>query len=182
MKAFYLKDTDISRLINQISARDDIKTLVHKLIITYDGSYTNFVFSIFSYYMLNYNRVGYGSEYYSIHETAEILKKFPDTSGVVLVADKFDMMYGVGCSDRFTKFNEHAYEEFYVRLTEILPIESKNNLISSYAEELFEVLENLFVCIEASLFSLSEKENDMDNQEIILSLVNNYGILCFLIA
>jgi len=181
MKLFILNDQVVKNIIGRLTVEDNIREIIENIILRYDYSFTNFVYSMFSVYTTYYVQLLDENSHINYLEASNIFTELTKMNLVVdrsnvFVADVYDIMY-VSLSFEKTRFKHYFYEDTYNRLENLLGVENA----TTYMEEIFDAMETIFSAIEENLvFNIVERDEPNTNMIFYLELTP-HGLMIYVI-
>lgn len=181
MKLFVLNDRVVKDILNRLTLEDNVREIIENIILRFDYSFTNFVYSMFSVYTTYYANLLDENSHVNYHEAQRIFNDISRTNLVVdrsnvFVADIYDIMYVSVTWDK-TRFKHYFYEDMYNRLENILGVEHA----TTHMEEVFDAMECIFSAIEETLvFNIIEREETHSNIIFYLELTP-HGLMIYVI-
>ncbi len=181
MKLFILNDQVVKNIIGRLTVEDNIREIIENIILRYDYSFTNFVYSMFSVYTTYYVQLLDENSHINYLEASNIFTELTKMNLVVdrsnvFVADVYDIMY-VSLSFEKTRFKHYFYEDTYNRLENLLGVENA----TTYMEEIFDAMETIFSAIEENLvFNIVERDEANTNMIFYLELTP-HGLMIYVI-
>lgn len=172
MRVLMLNEASARELFQSLNIHDELKTFLGKLIVRYDTFFVNFVYSMFCFYTQTHVSVNSCQTGYSEHELQQLISAFtrfhPNLNlSNILISDRFDMLYGIGCTG-YTynpKFHDDFYEEIYNRLEEVLGVKNAYEKM----EEVTLAIEQYVGMIETNLLTISDPKMD-SNKNLVYYL------------
>jgi hypothetical protein len=153
---------DVRSIIDGLPVNDKIKSIINNLILRYDHSYVNFVYTVFSVYTNTYSRINGEYSDLSHTESIHIYNIFNELIKDVkydriFIADRYDVLFNSSCvgdpGDR--KFTHYFYEDMYSRLEYLVGVKEAPLIL----EDIFECLEYIIKYIEANVTRILEKKD-----------------------
>jgi len=147
----------INDIIESLVIDKEIKAILKQVILRYDYSYINFLYSLFSVYSKSYIRINNEKCELSINERLEILSTFSSKLNKVnydniFIADTFDVLFSI--SPHYwmesTKFNSFLYEDIYSRIENVINAGSAD----FYLEDIMESIEYISSFVESSIIRI----------------------------
>lgn len=181
MKLFILNDNVVKNIIGRLTIEDNVREIIETIILRYDYSFTNFVYSMFSVYTTYYAQLLDENSHLNYTEANRIFGELSNMNltvdrSNVFIADIYDIMY-VSLSFEKTRFKHYFYEDTYNRLENLLGVENA----TTYMEEIFDAMESIFSAVEENLvFNIIER--DESNSNIIFYLeLTPHGLMIYVV-
>lgn len=181
MKLFVLNDLVVKNILHRLTLEDNVRDIIENIILRFDYSFTNFVYSMFSVYTTYYIQLLDENSHISYPEAMAIFRDLErnnltiDRSNV-FVADIFDIMYINTAYDK-TRFKSYFYEDTYNRLENLLGVENA----TTHMEEIFDAMESIFSAIEENLvFNIIERDDTNSNIVFYIELTP-HGLMIYVV-
>lgn len=174
MRLFIVNNKVISDIIENLTVEDKIKDIAKNVILKFDYEYIHFIYGIFSAYTTYYFSIVDENSNLGRVEVEDICGKFSQCNVAidlrhVFMADVYDILY-VTSSWEKSKFKHYFYEDMFSRLQNIYGTE----IASSHMEDVFEILETIFISIEETIiFGLVQSEAVVNNVTVYTEIMNN---------
>lgn len=184
MKTIFIPENHLSAIFNSLTLKDDSRAVLHNVVVRFDHSYTNFMYSIFSAYSNVYVSLMDEHCELSREEIRDAFNKLvvlrrEIKPGNIFVADKLDLLYGVSCTGdtRNTKFKDFMYEDMCSRLENLLGVQKALD----YMEDTFEAIEYVTGMIEGNLMAVAQSTDDEDGNMLFYLDIVPEGLLFIII-
>jgi len=180
MKLFILNDTVIKEILNRLVIDDELRGIIDAIVLRFDYSFTNFIYSVFSVYTVQYMQLTDHNCSIPYNDIDRIYNNLRKTNldidrNNIFVADIYDVLYVASAPDS-VKFKSHFYEDMYNRTENLFG----GKVASDNMDELFDTLETVFSVIEESLIlNLISHINEESNVVIYLEL-NRHGLMIYI--
>lgn len=181
MKLFVLNDHVARDILRSLTVEDEIIDLIEKIILRFDQSFSNFVYSMFSAYTTYYVQLNDTNCHLSYREAQSICDNLSKTNlnvehSNVFVADIYDILYVNTAFDK-SRFKHYFYEDFYNRAENILGAAKA----VTHMEDLFDALETMFAAIEQNLVSHLINRAETEYNVVIYFELGHQGLLIYII-
>ena len=179
MKLFVLNDRVVKEIVNRLTIEDNVREIIENIILRFDYSFTNFVYSMFSVYTTYYTNLLDENSHINYHEAQRIFSDLSKSNLIVehsnvFVADIYDIMY-VSCTWDKTRFKHYFYEDMYNRLENLLGVQNA----TTYMEEVFDAMDNIFSAIEENLVFNIIESDDPQNNIIFYLEMTPHGLMIY---
>lgn len=171
MYLLIVSNNSIKSIIDRLTIKETTKEVLEAIILHYDYSYVNFIYTLFSVYLRAYVRLVDNIEDMSYSEIREIIDKFnaelprvnPDN---ILLVDRYDILFTLSPmlfleSDKFTSF---IYEYIYNRIEHLIDVnyfkEDMSEEAIDYMEDILEAIEEIMASIEHTIIRHVNKDDE----------------------
>ena len=175
MRVLVLNNKSIKDIIDSLTIDEKIRNILNQVILSYDHNYVNCICTIFEMFTTYYYRLDDENIDLTYEEIRDIKNNFNSIKNSIyenniIISNLFDILYTLQNNDR-TKFKDYFYEEFYIRLENLLGV----NVAHEYMEVIFENMEIIFSTVEGSIINsyISEEHILHDNIAIYIEIVND---------
>ena len=181
MRVFIINDRVVLDIINNLTLDDKIKEVIKNLILRYDYSYINYIYSVFSVYTNYYSSITDHNTSLSRREAFDIYHKFkehnlnPDISNIFM-ADVYDIMFATSDFDK-SKYKHFFYEDMFNRLVNL----TSEKEASASMEDIFESLEVIFGAVEETIVFGLIKTEELTNNLVIYAEINNNCLMIYVL-
>ncbi len=183
MKVFIINDKVVLDILHNLTVDDKLKDIVKKIILRYDYSFINYIYSVFSVYTTYYSSITDENSNLSMRDVEQIHSQFSDCNlnvdrRNIFMADVYDIMYATSDWEK-TKFKCFFYEDIFNRLDNL--INNKEILENLEFEDIFEIMETIFGAVEETIVFGLIKSEDLTSTITVYTEVNNNCLMIYVL-
>lgn len=183
MKVFIINDKVVLDILHNLTVDDKLKDIVKKIILRYDYSFINYIYSVFSVYTTYYSSITDENSHLSMRDVEHIHSQFTSCNlnvdrRNIFMADVYDIMYSTSDWEK-TKYKCFFYEDMFNRLENL--VDNREILEGLEFEEIFGILESIFGAVEETIVFGLIKTEDLTSNIIVYTEVNNNCLMIYVI-
>lgn len=181
MRVFIINDRVVIDIINNLTLDDKIKEIVKSIILKYDYSFINYIYSVFSVYTTYYFSIADENSSLNLNDAREIHSKFTKHNinadiGNIFMADIYDIMFSTSDFDK-SKYRHFFYEDMCNRLINLLGDEETSVVM----EDIFESLEFIFGSVEETIIFGMIQSEELTNNVFVYTEINNNCLMIYIL-